>query len=208
MDATDAEKKRLRAEFRTRRQALSDDAYAARSAALVARLLALPEVAAASSVHVYWPLVARREPDLRPLVAALHARGVTLAMPFVAAVDPPTMTHRRLRPGAPVAPDAAGIPTAGGDEVDAAAFDVVVVPALAVDWRGVRLGYGKGFYDRFLAQTRAFAVCPIFSDLFVETLPAGPRDVPVGCVVTEEETFRVPAATAAALGPGDPHVRS
>lgn len=201
MDEIDAQKKRLRTEFRARRAALSDADYAARSARLVQRLLALPEIAAARTVHLFWPMTDRREPDLRPFAAALRSRGTAVVLPAVASLDPPRMAHRVLLGGdvqsGALRPDAAGIPTATGPEADRKTFDAVVVPALAVDRRGLRLGYGKGFYDRFLSGYPGFTLCPVFSEFFVEALPAGPYDVPVRAVVTDTALWRVPASKTA-----------
>jgi len=76
----------------------------------------------------------------------------------------------------------------GGEPLPPQALDGVVVPALAYDRRGYRLGYGKGYYDRFLAQLspHALTVGLIPSKLVVEQLPTDPWDVPVQRIVTEE----------------------
>lgn len=197
MDEIDAQKKRQRAEFRARRESLADADHAARSFLLVQRLLALPEIEVARTVHLYWPLADRREPDLRPFAEALRARGARLVLPAVVSADPPRLAHRLLLGDdvqrGNLRPDAAGIATATGPASDPKTFDAVVVPALAVDRSGLRLGYGKGFYDRFLSDYRGFTVCPVFSEFFVDALPAGPHDVPVRAVVTETAVWRVPS---------------
>ena len=168
--------------------------HAARSEAIVARLLALPEVAAAQTVHVYSPLLLRGEVDTRPLIAALHLRGVAVLMPRVRPGAPRTLDAVRVAPGAALRPGPFGIgEPAGGAVVDPAEIDLVVVPALGADRAGVRLGYGGGFYDAFLAGLRAATVAPAFAGCFVERLPAEPHDVPVHIVVTETETWRVPS---------------
>lgn len=190
MDEVAAQKNRRRREFQAARRALSEDAYADASARIVAQLLALPELRAARTVLAFGPLLDRREPDLRPLLAALHDAGKTVALPFVAALDPPAMAFRIWTPDDD-ADDAAGLPSAAGATVVRA--DAAVVPALAADRRGVRLGYGKGFYDRFLSSFDGFAVCPVFDLAFVDALPADTYDVPVRAVVTETTVWRVPS---------------
>lgn len=65
-----------------------------------------------------------------------------------------------------------------------AAVDVVLVPALAVDRHGVRLGRGGGSYDRALARTNARTIALLHDDELVDTLPCEPHDVRVGWVVT------------------------
>src|SRR5580692_1923798 len=88
---------RVKAELRKRlrgvRATMPVEACAKRSAKLVARLEAHPAVTAAKSIALFWPIVERHEVDLRPLDAALRARGVSIAYP---GIDPETraMTFR------------------------------------------------------------------------------------------------------------------
>lgn len=58
-----------------------------------------------------------------------------------------------------------------------------VVPALAVDYSGIRIGYGKGCYDRFLSSYEGTSVCAVFANLFVQSLPSELHDVPVDIAV-------------------------
>lgn len=69
-------------------------------------------------------------------------------------------------------------------------LDLVIVPALGVTRNGFRLGYGKGFYDEFLAQCNCPFVCPIFSNGLLDTMPTMPHDIPVDIIVTEHEVIR------------------
>lgn len=71
------------------------------------------------------------------------------------------------------------------EPVSAQVLDLVLVPALAVDKAGFRLGYGGGFYDRFLPLVPAKTVVPIPHQLYLETLPVEKFDVPVDCVITD-----------------------
>ena len=71
------------------------------------------------------------------------------------------------------------------ESVSSDILDVVIVPALAVDTNNFRLGYGGGFYDRFLKSCKAYSIVPVPQKLIVEKLPVDDFDVPVNCVVTE-----------------------
>ncbi len=71
------------------------------------------------------------------------------------------------------------------ESVSSDILDVVIVPALAVDTNNFRLGYGGGFYDRFLKASKAYSIVPVSQKLVVEKLPVDDFDVPVDCVVTE-----------------------
>ena len=200
-EAIRAEKARLRARFRQARLALSEADYAARSALIRERLLALPEVEAARTVHVYWPMTERREVDVRPLVADLHARGVRVLLPVVVPRtpgEPPRLRHARFEGEARLARTPWGLYEPTGPDVDPGsgprqapgALDVVVVPAFGAGRNGHRIGHGAGYYDAFLAGTAAFTVCPVFASCFVDRVPAEPHDRRVDAVVTEEETVR------------------
>jgi 5-formyltetrahydrofolate cyclo-ligase len=189
-------RRRVKAEIRKRmrglRSTLPADACAKRSAAILERLEAHPALQAARRVALFWPIEARHEVDLRPLDAALRARGVSVAYP---AIDPETrvmdfrsgfdpsvmeeqgMGFREPPPGATVA--------ARGD------LDVVIVPALAVDPRGHRIGYGAGFYDRALPlyAPPAITIAVAFDFQLVAEVAQTEGDVPVQFVVTDTRTL-------------------
>jgi 5-formyltetrahydrofolate cyclo-ligase len=189
-----AEKARLRARFQATRLALSEADYAAKSALIHARLLALPEVEDARTAHVYWPMTARREVDTRPLVAALHARGVRVLMPVVVprtAGAPPRLRHGPFEGEDRLTRTPWGLYEPTGADADLDALDLVVVPALGAGRNGHRIGHGAGYYDAFLAETGAFTVCPVWAACLVAHVPAEPHDRPVHVVVTEGEVVRV-----------------
>jgi 5-formyltetrahydrofolate cyclo-ligase len=188
------EKDRLRARFRAVRAALSDDDYAAHSAAVCERLAALPELADAETVHIYWPLLQRRELDTRPLIRELDAQGKQIVLPVVAAFEgAPRLRHVVFAGEGRMRPNRWGIPEPHDTpEVDPAAFDAVVVPAFGAGRNGHRIGHGRGFYDAFLAATDAPAVAAVFAGCLVERVPAEAHDIPLDVIVTEREVLRFP----------------
>jgi 5-formyltetrahydrofolate cyclo-ligase len=188
---------RVKAELRKRLRGLRAttplDACAKRSESIVARLVAHPAVAAAKSVALFWPIVERHEVDLRPLDEALRARGVAVAYPWI---DPETraMTFRfspaealeergfGFREPAPTAPEAAR-----GD------LDAIVVPAIAIDPTGHRIGYGAGFYDRTLVRFAppAVTIGVAFDFQLVAEVPFTEHDVALAHVVTDARAIDV-----------------
>lgn len=68
-------------------------------------------------------------------------------------------------------------------------FDLVLVPGLAFDRRGGRIGYGAGLYDRFLAGTGALKVALAYSLQVLDSVPVEPHDVPVDRILTEQESI-------------------
>lgn len=72
---------------------------------------------------------------------------------------------------------------------DLSMLDIVFVPALAADRWGYRLGYGCGYYDRFLEHVNAVTVIPIYSELLFDDIPTEAHDKKVDYIVTEKELF-------------------
>ena len=68
-------------------------------------------------------------------------------------------------------------------------MELCLVPALACDRHGYRLGYGGGFYDRFLPRTQGITVALCASSRMLETLPVDSYDVPCACIITENEVL-------------------
>ena len=77
------------------------------------------------------------------------------------------------------------------DVFDASEIDLVIVPALAYDRHGTRLGFGRGCYDGFLPRTRAVKVGLCYAFQLADSLPADTHDVPVDYILTEKDLFRV-----------------
>lgn len=77
----------------------------------------------------------------------------------------------------------------GNDMVDPDTIELIVVPAVAYDRRGNRLGRGKGFYDRLLAETRASKIGIGYEFQLLESLPTEPHDIPMDVVITPSATI-------------------
>lgn len=77
----------------------------------------------------------------------------------------------------------------GDTLVDPASIEVIIVPAVAYDRSGMRLGRGKGFYDRLLAETKATKIGIGYDFQLYDTLPAEPHDIPMDIVITESEVI-------------------
>ncbi|MCX7791663.1 MAG: 5-formyltetrahydrofolate cyclo-ligase [Chloroflexaceae bacterium] len=189
-------KRALRRQAGERRNAIDD--RAGRSAAICARLVALPIFQAAASIHCSLPI--RSEVDTRFLIDAALAAGKAVAVPVVgndhaldhswidrldaeAFVTGPhgILQPREVRPAAP------------------GSWDLTVAPLLAFDRAGYRLGYGKGLYDRLLAQARGVSIGVAFAAQEEPCLPREPHDVPLDIIVTEYEIIQRRPGAATAL---------
>lgn len=198
MNAVNA--KQLKAELRTQCRAyrthLRDETYAEKSRKICDQIMDLPEVAIAETVHVYWPLVERREIDTRALIAALQAQKKQIVLPVVLTFggrdgSGPRLAHRRLDSTEALVANQWGIlEPVHGAEVAPEGLDVVLVPALGAGRNRHRLGTGSGFYDAFLSGVEAPAIGLVYAACVFETVPAEPHDIPLVAIVTESEIVR------------------
>ena len=148
----------LRRAALAQRKALPPEEVARRSAQLCAGFFQHFPVAEWRWLHVFLPLLAKNEPDTWTIIRRVWAEEllVQLAAPVVQP-DGISLRHYALTPDTPLVANRWGIPepvAALGAEVQPVQLDAVLVPLLACDQRGHRVGYGGGFYDRFLAQCR------------------------------------------------------
>ncbi|MCA3260933.1 MAG: 5-formyltetrahydrofolate cyclo-ligase [Telmatospirillum sp.] len=140
------------------------------------------------------------ELDPLPLLEALAAKGVALALPVVEAKAAP-LVFRAWEPGTPLVQHRFGMAEPPRD-APALVPDIVVAPLLAFDRQGYRLGYGGGYYDRTLAalrkRGRVLAVGIGFALQEMPNVPRAPHDVPLDWIVTERAALAPLAADARA----------
>jgi 5-formyltetrahydrofolate cyclo-ligase len=159
-----------------------DPAAGARLTAHLIRGDILPQRAIVAG---FWPI--KDEIDIRPLLATLHGRGHPTALP-VTGRRGSALVFRTWKPGDTLAPGRFGTSHPTGEECTP---DVVLVPLLAFDCQGNRLGYGGGFYDRTLALLpRALRIGCAFASQELDSVPQGPYDQRLHAVVTEAGLIR------------------
>lgn len=147
-------------------------------------LLAMPAWAGAHTIAAYAALP--EEPDLAPLVRAAWASGKRVVLPIVAERHAP-LRWREHTPDVTLIRGSFRVPVPPPTSAEVAAADValVVVPALAVDPRGYRVGYGGGYYDRSLAEMPdAVRVWLGQPEQQVARVPVESTDAPVHWLVT------------------------
>jgi 5-formyltetrahydrofolate cyclo-ligase len=199
-EVTERAKRQIRTRMRALRGAHPPATLAERNARIVARLIALPELAEARAVACFWPMTERHEVDLRPLDAFLRERNRRVFYPGLAggggaalrtAMRLARSSDELVERGGRFAEPPPDAPEAGRGDVD-----LLVVPALAVAANGHRIGYGAGFYDAALPDFRppALAVVVAYDFQLLAEVPTMPHDVPCDIVVTDARTLRVDGA--------------
>ena len=182
-------KNELRKEFSQRRSSISKIDREIRSNQITEHLINLNEVADASNILVYWSF--GHEASTRALIKELQLRKKQILLPYLEA---------NLMHAAKInSTDSLELTTYGPLEppdktpVDPSTVDIVIVPGLAFDRNGFRLGYGRGFYDRYLSAlgdaSTTIGFC--FSSQIAEQVPAEPHDVALDILVTDREVIRI-----------------
>jgi len=178
----------LRREMIARRDALPADARSEAAEVIAARIFPL-SIPAGATVSGFMPM--KTEINPLPLMKKLAEVGVQLALPVTGRRGQP-LTMRAWTWGEPLASGVWGIrePKPEAPQVDP---DILLVPLLAFDRAGRRLGYGGGFYDLTLAQFRSrkavIAVGLAFAAQEIASVPTTPRDATLDLVLTEREVI-------------------
>lgn len=182
MDALRHEKKALRRELTTRRDALPAETRARAAARLAeAGLRALRDRRAIADAVVAGYMPFRSEIDPLPLMRALADAGARLALPRMEGAHLALHTFAFAEA---LLPGPYGI-LEPSETTPTVAPDIILTPLLAFDAEGGRLGYGKGFYDRlFAAHPNALRVGLAFVEQRVEKVPRAPHDAPLHLVLT------------------------
>lgn len=182
------EKAALRKAAATRRDALAADApdFAER---FKRRFLETWTPPAGTVVSAFWPI--RSELDTRPLIQALHDRGCAIGLPVVMG-RLTALQFRQWTPDTRLEVGQFGVSTPPAD-APVLEPDWLIVPLLAFDTRGYRLGYGGGFYDITLAGLRArkrvFAIGAAFDGQEVDAVPRQANDARLDAILTEQRVL-------------------
>lgn len=172
---------------------MSDDERTAAARLIRDHVLQLPEVAGAGTVAAYYSI--GTEPDTHGLIFALWKRGSYVVLPVL--LPDGDLDWASYEGPDSLAPGPRGLlqptePVRGIQTVSRA--DVVVVPALAVDVRGYRLGRGGGSYDRVLARVGAQVptIALLYDDELLPAVPTEPHDQRVRLVARPREGISGP----------------
>lgn len=187
-DALAERKRDIRRSVLHERDALLEEDRRARSGAITERVMALPEIRSTRTVMAFWSFGS--EFDTSGLIDALHAAGKRVVLPRVDGREVVAVVYV---PGDPTAATSFGaMEPMSAEIVRPTEIDIVIAPGVAFDRNGGRVGYGGGFYDRFLRTVRPDTpvIGVAFAVQLVDEVPRGEHDRLVDVVVTEEELIR------------------
>ncbi|PWW83046.1 5-formyltetrahydrofolate cyclo-ligase [Prosthecochloris marina] len=186
----------IRNELRNVRASMNVNDWRSGSLLIAEKAFQVPELRHADSVMFYLSMNDRREVDTAPLINLVTAKDTVST--FVPVSCDRTLCAVPFSKSDPVVAGRFGQPEplharTGIEEVP----EVVIVPAVAVDREGRRLGYGMGYYDRFISGLRKkggnpFIIALVFSfQLLDSLLPDDPWDEGLDCIVTETDVVRI-----------------
>lgn len=179
-----AEAKQIcRRRYREQRRSIDSDTRILLDRSLCENTIALPSFREADTVLAFYPVSG--EPNILPILERAAQMGKKLAFPVC---DPrnATMTFR-LASIAELSPSTYGIPEPPQNAPVVTDFSncFCIVPGIVFDQNGFRIGYGKGYYDRFLEHFRGVTAGLVYHELLVDSLPHEPTDINVSIIITE-----------------------
>ena len=176
-------KRELRAALARVSRTWKADDLAASDRVIRERVRALPAWRQAGTVFLYVSV--KTEPDTHALIEAALAEGKAVAAPRCLGAG--VMEARRVESLDTLVPGAYGLPEPPADapRIDPQTIDLAVIPCVAADRQGRRLGHGAGYYDRFLAATPAYRLCLCRGPALLDEIPAEAHDLGMDAVVTE-----------------------
>lgn len=182
------DKAALRRQVRLTLEGLSPEAVRRGDDALFAAFSALPQVEAASTLFAFWGIPGR-EPDTGRLIRALTAQGKRVGLPRM--LPDRQMEVRLYDPDRPLIPADFGIlePSADVPLLPREDIELALVPAMCYDRQGFRLGFGGGYYDRWLAGFSGFTVGLCRDCVLQDRVPTEDHDCRVDLLLTETRRF-------------------
>jgi 5-formyltetrahydrofolate cyclo-ligase len=179
-------KEELRQQLLKKRESVPEPEFYGASADIIESLKEQKEYQNAGTIHCYVSMNERREVETRVLIKEMIAKGRDVVVP-ITNFDSGTLTHIRLKSYSDLEKNKWGVmePTEG-EEVSIKEIDLVIVPMVGGDLDCNRIGYGEGFYDRFLKDVHCPKVGLLFDDNIIEQLPTENFDIPLNKIITEK----------------------
>lgn len=183
------QKNEIRARYKALRRGMAPTVKQEYDRTICNRFLSLASYRYAEVLLFYSPLPG--EIDIMPIARDALSRGKKIAFPLCQ-TESNTMTYHYITDLSQLKPGSFGIsePSPELEMYDVRSSEnvssICFVPALAYDKAGYRIGYGKGYYDRFLAEFKGSRIGVVYSDFILPSVPRGKFDLNVNVLVTEK----------------------
>jgi 5-formyltetrahydrofolate cyclo-ligase len=185
---------KLRKKILTHRDTLPPATQDEKSTKIIASLLNLSEIREASTIFVYVNF--RSEVQTISFIKKCLLANKTVAVPVTCVAEKTLRAIRITDPENDLRAGYCAIPEPNDNlqrtmAIDPASIEVAIIPGSVFDKQGGRLGYGGGYYDRFLARTapQARRIAPAYALQVVDTLKLQPHDQPMDLLITEENSY-------------------
>lgn len=179
----------LRNKLLEKRENLSEAERRQASEKIVKRLTQQPEFQQAEIIHCYVSISSRNEVNTLFLIQEMLQGNKRVVAP-ITNFDSGKLSHIILHSFDDLKPNKWGVlEPEPGTEVDSPALDLIIVPMVGGDPQGNRLGYGKGFYDRFLAEVECPAIGLCFEKCMVKAIPVEKFDICLSRIITEKRVL-------------------
>ena len=171
------------------RSAINENERKQKSLAICKKIIALPQFSSCDTLFIYSPIKSEADPTY--LFDEAKKRGIRVAFP-ISITDNFTPDFRLVTSLDELSLGTYGIrePRSDAEKATFSTRSICVVPALAFDSFGNRLGYGKGFYDRFLNDFAGLTIGITYTELKCDRLPTQSTDIPVDIIITDKESVK------------------
>ncbi len=179
----------LRRELLEKRNNLGPQYWSDKSNRIIKSLKNLQVFKQAEIIHCYVSMNQRNEVNTHPLIQDLLTEGKRVLVP-ITGFETGELKHTELNTFDELVPNKWGVLEPENYMVSTQEPDVIVIPLLAADSQFNRLGYGKGFYDRFLKTTNATKIGLLFDDFLMDNIPVDYFDEKLDILITDKKILK------------------
>lgn len=182
---TQQQKEKLREKLLKQRESISEPEFYGASADIIEKLKEQDEFKRAGTIHCYVSMNKRREVETRELIKEMLSKGRQVAVP-VTNFEKGTLDHVKITSYQDLEMNKWGVLEPNdGNGISPDEVDLVIVPMVGADEACNRIGYGEGFYDRFLKEVACPTIGLIFDQNIVENIPTEDFDIPLDKIISE-----------------------
>lgn len=180
-------KQEIRSQYLIRRKEISSKQKTRWDLLISDRLYHLSHYINANTIHLYVSIDEQNEVDTRQIIQRSLKIGKKVVVPKMSENN--SLEHFEIQSEADLKPNPLGIPEPEkGREVQVSEIDLIIVPMVAGDMNRNRLGYGKGYYDRFLKNSDAIKIGLLYDlQIYPEDLPVESFDIPLDLILSESQ---------------------